>query len=146
MRFDPEGPFVPAEGAAGWATSTTSIIALAPVAASLAIFDEVGMPALRARSVALTGHLEACLADVPIEVITPRDPAARGAQLSLRHDDAEALLARLAARGVVADYRAPDLIRVAPIPLYTTVDEVERFVAILREELGALAASAEAGS
>ena len=118
VRFDPVGPFVPAEGAAGWATSTTSILALAPVAASLAIFDEVGMPALRARSVALTGYLEACLADVPIEVITPRDPAARGAQLSLRHDDAEALLARLAARGVVADYRAPDLIRVAPIPLY----------------------------
>ena len=120
-----------------------SIMALAPVAASLAIFDEVGMPAIRARSVALTGHLEACLADVPIEVITPRDPAARGAQISLRHDDAEALLARLAARGVVADYRAPDLIRVAPIPLYTTVDEIERFVAILRETL---AASAEAGS
>jgi len=143
VRFDPQGPFAPAEGAAGWATSTTSIIALAPVAASLAIFDEVGMPPLRARSIALTGHLEACLADVPIEVITPRDPASRGAQLSLRHDDAEALLARLAARGVVADYRAPDLIRVAPIPLYNTVEEIERFVAILRETL---AESAEAGS
>jgi len=142
VRFDPQGPFAPAEGAAGWATSTTSIIALAPVAASLAIFDEVGMPPLRARSIALTGHLEACLADVPIEVITPRDPASRGAQLSLRHDDAEALLARLAARGVVADYRAPDLIRVAPIPLYTTVEEIERFVAILRE---ILAESAESG-
>jgi kynureninase len=137
VRFDPEGPFAPAEGAAGWATSTTSIIALAPVAASLAIFDEVGMAAIRARSVALTGHLEACLADVPIEVITPRDPAARGAQISLRHDDAERLLARLAARGVVADYRAPDLIRVAPIPLYNTVDEIERFVAILGETLAA---------
>jgi kynureninase len=143
VRFDPEGPFVPAEGAAGWATSTTSIIALAPVAASLAIFDEVGMPAIRARSVVLTGHLEACLADVPIEVITPRDPAARGAQISLRHDPAEALLARLAVRGVVADYRAPDLIRVAPIPLYNTFDEIERFVAILRETLSP---SAEAGS
>ncbi len=139
IRFDPVGPFVPADGAAGWATSTTSIIALAPVAASLAIFDEVGMPALRARSVALTGHLEGCLADIPIEIITPRDPAARGAQLSLRHDHAEGLLARLAARGVVADYRAPDLIRVAPMPLYTTVEEIERFAAILRETLDASA-------
>ena len=74
VRFDPVGPFVPAEGAAGWATSTTSILALAPVAASLAIFDEVGMPALRARSVALTGYLEASLADIPIEIITPRRP------------------------------------------------------------------------
>ena len=143
VRFDPEGPFAPAAGAAGWATSTTSIIALAPVAASLAIFDGVGMPALRARSVALTGYLEACLDDVPIEVITPRDPAARGAQLSLRHDDAEALLERLAARGVVADYRAPDLIRVAPMPLYTTVEEIDRFVAILRDTLDA---SAESGA
>jgi kynureninase len=120
-----------------------SIIALAPVAASLAIFDEVGMPALRARSVALTGYLEACLTDVPIEVITPREPAARGAQLSLRHDDAEVLLARLAERGVVADYRAPDLIRVAPVPLYTTVEDVARFATILRETLDD---SAEAGA
>ena len=134
-RFDPVGPFAPAEGAAGWATSTTSILALAPVAASLAIFDDVGMPALRARSVALTGFLEASLADIPIEVITPADPAARGAQLSLRHDDAEVLLARLADRGVIADYRVPDLIRVAPIPLYTTFDELRRFTEILRDAL-----------
>jgi kynureninase len=146
VRFDPVGPFAPAEGAAGWATSTSSILALAPVAASLSIFDEVGMAALRARSLVLTGYLEACLSDVPVEVITPRDPTARGAQLSLRHDDAERLLARLATRGVVVDYRAPDLIRVAPIPLYTTVDEIERFVAILRHELGVLDASVESGS
>ncbi|MFL5675822.1 MAG: kynureninase [Chloroflexota bacterium] len=135
VRFDPTAPFVPAEGAAGWATSTTSILALAPLAASLAIFDEVGMPALRARSVSLTGYLEALVADVPIEIVTPRDPAARGAQLSLRHDDAEAVLGRLAAEGVVADFRAPDLIRVAPIPLYTTDDEVRRFAAILGDVL-----------
>ena len=93
------------------------------------------MPALRQRSVALTAHLEAALADVPIEIITPRDPAARGAQLSLRHDEAESVLARLAEGGVVADYRAPDLIRVAPIPLYTTFEELTRFATILREEL-----------
>jgi kynureninase len=135
VRFDPVGPFVPAEGAAGWATSTTSIIALAPVAASLAIFDEVGMPALRARSIRLTGLLETLLADLPIEIVTPHDLAARGAQLSLRHDDAEALLAGLAGRSVVADYRAPDLIRVAPMPLYTTDDEVRRFATILGEVL-----------
>ncbi|MFL5646463.1 MAG: kynureninase [Chloroflexota bacterium] len=134
-RFDPVGPFVPADGAAGWATSTTSILALAPVAASLAIFDEVGMPALRARSVRLTGLLETLVSDLPVEIVTPRDPARRGAQLSLRHEHAETVLAALAARGVVADYRAPDLIRVAPMPLYTTDDEVRRFAAILGEVL-----------
>jgi kynureninase len=134
-RFDPAAAFVPATGAAGWATSTTSILALAPVAASLAIFDEVGMPALRARSIRLTGLLETLVSDLPVEIVTPRDPGRRGAQLSLRHPDAQALLARLAARGVVADYRAPDLIRVAPMPLYTTDDEVRRFAAILGEAL-----------
>jgi kynureninase len=108
---------------------------MAPVAASLAIFDEVGMPALRARSIRLTGLLETLLGELPVEIVTPRDPSARGAQLSLRHDDAEALLRRLAARGVVADYRAPDLIRVAPMPLYTTDDEVRRFATILGDVL-----------
>ncbi len=132
-RFDPVGPFVPARGAAGWATSTTSILALAPVAASLAIFDEVGMPALRARSVALTGYLEGLLDDLAIEVITPREPLARGAQLSLRFADAGSTLEWLAANGVFADYRAPDIIRVAPIPLYNTFEDAWRLAELLRE-------------
>ena len=136
-RFDPGTPFVPAAGAAGWATSTTSILALAPVAASLAIFDEVGMPALRARSVALTGYLEGLLADLPVEILTPPDPAARGAQLSLRFPDATAVLTTLAERGVVADYRAPDVIRVAPVPLYNTFHEAWRLAGILREAVRA---------
>ena len=74
-RFEMDGPFVPAEGAAGWKASTNPVLALAPLAASLAIFDEVGMPALRARSVAMTGYLEALLepllARLGITMITP---------------------------------------------------------------------------
>ncbi len=132
-RFDPEGPFVPDHGAAGWKASTPSVLALAPIAASLAIFDEVGMPALRARSVALTGYLAGLLDDLPIEVITPTDPQARGAQLSLRFEGAERVLATLAAGGVVADYRAPDLVRVAPAPLYNTYREAWRLAELLRE-------------
>jgi kynureninase len=132
-RFDPEAPFAPADGAAGWKASTPSILALAPVAASLAIFDEVGMAALRRRSIALTGYLAGLLAELPVEVITPADPAARGAQLSLRSAGAEAVLAGLAAHGVVADFRAPDLIRVTPVPLYNTYHEAWRFAAILEE-------------
>jgi kynureninase len=134
-RFDPEAPFVPDHGAAGWKTSTPSILALAPVAASLAIFDEVGLPALRARSIALTGYLARLLDDLRVEVITPADPAARGAQLSLRFDAAESMLAELAARGVVADFRAPDLIRVAPVPLYNTFEDCWRLAGHLRELL-----------
>jgi kynureninase len=134
-RFDPDGEFVPAEGAAGWATSTTSILALAPVAASLAIFDEVGMPAIRARSVALTGYLERRLDELGVEVITARDPAARGAQLSLRFADPATMLDRLAARGVIVDHRAPDIVRVAPIPLYTSYHDLWRFAEILGETI-----------
>ena len=69
-------------------------------------------------------------------MITPADPDARGAQLSLRFDNAEAVLAELAALGVVADYRAPDIIRVAPIPLYNTYHEAWRFAAILGKLIG----------
>ena len=134
-RFDSDGPFVPAEDAAGWSLSTSPILALVPLAASLAIFDEVGMSALRARSVALTGYLERLLAASPIEILTPREPSARGAQLSLRFSAAESILATLAARGVIADYRAPDIIRVAPIPLYNTYHEAWRLAGILRESI-----------
>ncbi len=132
-RFGMELPFVPVPGAAGWSLSTSPILALVPLGASLAIFDEVGMPALRARSVALTGYLEGLLDDLPIDVLTPRDPTARGAQLSLRFPAAESMLETLAARGVVADFRAPDIIRVAPVPLYNTYLDAWRLFDLLRE-------------
>jgi kynureninase len=110
-------------------------MALAPLAASLAIFDEVGMPALRARSTALTGYLAGLLERLPIEVITPADPAARGAQLSLRVDDAPAVLAGLAARGVMADVREPDILRVALVPLYNTYRDAWRLAEALRKAI-----------
>jgi kynureninase len=132
-RFDMTDAFVPAPGAAGWEASTPPVLALAPLAASLAIFDEVGMPAIRVKSIELTGFLARLMDGLGIEVITPADPGARGAQLSLRFDDAETILARLAERGVIADYRAPDIIRVAPIPLYNTFHEAWRFARILAE-------------
>lgn len=134
-RFDMEAAFVPDVGAAGWKASTPSILALAPLAASLAIFDEVGMPALRGRSVALTGYLSDLLDDLPVDVITPRDPALRGCQLSLRFEAAEAVLVMLAARGVVADFRAPDIIRVAPVPLYNTYHDAWRLAELLHESI-----------
>jgi kynureninase len=132
-RFDMVDAFVPATGAGGWEASTPPVLALAPLAASLAIFDEVGMPALRARSIELTGYVAGLLDGMPIEVITPSDPAARGAQLSLRFDAAKVVLDQLAARGVIADFRAPDIIRVAPIPLYNTYHQAWRFVQLLRQ-------------
>ena len=132
-RFDMVDSFEPASGAAGWETSTPPVLALAPLGASLAIFDEVGMPALHAKSVALTGYLAGLLDDHGIEVITPAAPEARGAQLSLRFDAAATVLDELASRGIIADYRAPDIIRAAPIPLYSTFHEVWRFTQILSD-------------
>ena len=136
-RFHLDRSFVPDRGAAGWKASTNPVLSLAPLVASLAIFDEVGMPALRARSVALTGYLEALLDDAGLTVITPRDPAARGAQLSVRFGSAaaaDASLARLTAAGVVADFREPDIIRLAPIPSYNTYRECWQVVELLRRD------------
>lgn len=135
-RFEMTDRFVPATGAAGWAASTASPLLLAPLAASLAIFDEVGMAPLRARSIELTGYLARLLSSLPVERVTPSDPAARGAQLSLRFERAESVLELLAAHGVVADFRAPDLIRVAPVPLYNSYHDAWRFAAILHELVG----------
>jgi kynureninase len=132
-RFDPSGPFVADSGAAAWKMSTSPLFNMVPLAASLAIFDEVGMPALRERSVRLTGYLAGLLAGLGIEVITPTDPEARGAQLSLRFPDATAVLKTIEGRGVIADFRAPDIIRLAPIPLYSSFHELWRLGEILRE-------------
>jgi kynureninase len=112
---------------------------MAPLKASLEIFEEAGLEALRAKSVSLTSCLEASLASLggACELITPRDPAARGCQLSLRFASrAREVHQALAERGVVADFREPDLIRVAPVPLYNRFEEVLRFSRILAGIVG----------
>ncbi len=142
-RFKMTPDFVPRDGADGWRVSTPSVLAIAPLAASLALFDQAGFQALRSKSVALTTYLEQVVRSVAgdkIDVITPVEPEARGAQLSLRvragGEAATALLARLEAAGVVADFREPDIIRVAPVPLYTSFHDCWQFGRILAQELG----------
>jgi len=127
-RFQMAEGFDPAAGAGGWRVSTPPILSLAPIAASLAIFDEVGMPALRSKSIALTGYLEGLVeALVPdAEILTPRDPAVRGAQLSVRLPNATRRLAALETHDIVADFREPDIIRFGPIPLYNTFHDAWR--------------------
>jgi kynureninase len=134
-RFRMAETFEPAPGADGWRISTPPILSLAPIRASLAIFDEVGIVALRAKSVRLTGYLEGLLdALVPdAQIATPRDPAARGAQLSLHVADAPRRLAALEAADVVVDFREPDIIRLAPVPLYNTFQDAWRAARVLAE-------------
>jgi kynureninase len=125
--------------AEGWQLSNPPILALAPAKASIAIFDEVGMAAIRAKSLLLTGYMEFLLDRLPpgrVKVLTPRDSGQRGAQLSLQIPGAGQQLEKaLHDRGVIVDYREPDVIRAAPTALYNSFTDVHRFVDTLREVL-----------
>ncbi|WP_433381872.1 kynureninase [Streptosporangium sp. CA-115845] len=148
-RFEMRPELVPVPTADAWQISNPPILAMAPVRVSLRMFAETGMAALRERSLALTGYLERLLAEVvrdrPLEIVTPADPARRGAQLSLRviggtdvadAADAAAVAARLhETHGVLADVRRPDVIRLAPVPMYSTFHDCWRAAAALAEEV-----------
>jgi len=136
-RFLMGRDFVPLEGAEGWQISNPPIFQLAALRASLDIFDEATMSALRAKSEKLTAHLERLLREIGsdrIEIITPTDPQQRGCQLSIRVKDAKrGLFDAITCRGVIADWREPDVIRVAPVPLYNTFRDAEDFAKMLKE-------------
>jgi kynureninase len=122
---------------------------MAPLRASLSIFDAAGgMEALRAKSIKLTGYLQSLLEIAGhlklatgrvrptggLTIITPREPDARGCQLSIQvHEHPRELFRKLEAAGVKCDFREPNVIRVAPAPLYNTFHEVWRFARILAE-------------
>ncbi len=132
IRFQMGPDFHPTPGAEGWQVSNQPILALAPLRASLEIFAEAGLERLRAKSVSLTGYMEFLLHQQPstkFSIITPPDAARRGAQLSIRlRRDGRTLCDRLAAEGVIGDWREPDTFRVAAVPLYNSHQDVYRFV------------------
>ncbi|MEO5811962.1 MAG: kynureninase [Rhodanobacter sp.] len=124
-RFLMQPQFQPTPGADGWQLSNPPILALAPLRVSLELFRRASMPAICEKSRVLTGYLEwlvhTQLADL-LEVATPAEPERRGAQLSIRviagRDNGRALFEYLMAHGFIIDWREPDVIRVAPVPLY----------------------------
>lgn len=124
-RFLMKSEFVPAPGASGWQQSNAQIFAMAAHLASLEIFDEAGMVRLRAKSEQLTAFLESALCEISqIKMITPSDPSQRGCQLSLiALDRPKELFQYLQAKGIIADWREPDVIRVAPVPLYNRYED-----------------------
>jgi kynureninase len=133
MQLEPE--FVPKEGADGWQVSNPPILSMAPVRASLALFDEAGMAALRTKSQRLTAYLLFLLDRLPagaFEVITPRDPAQRGCQVSLLvHDRPRECVREMEAAGVACDFREPNVVRAAAVPLYNTFQDVWAFADVL---------------
>ena len=141
-RFRMEPGFRPIPGAEGWQLSNPPILSLAAIRASLDVFMEAGgMEPLRQKSVRLTGYLEWLLQQEigeAVEILTPGNPERRGCQLSFRVKTdvpGKMVLEKLETSGVTCDWREPDVIRVAPVPLYNRFEEVHRFVQILRGAL-----------
>jgi len=138
-RFKMGPDFQPLPGAEGWQLSNPPILSLAAVKASLALFDQAGIEALREKSVALTGYLEFLLGQIEspdFYIMTPRDPAARGCQLSIVvREHGRAVFEALARAGVICDWREPDCIRVAPVPLYNSFEDVYRFAEIFAAQI-----------
>jgi kynureninase len=130
-RFQMPSQFQPIPGAEGWQLSNPSILSMAALRASLAVFDEATMARLRAKSETLTAYLEFLLAQQVNEefsILTPRDAAQRGAQLSLQiTKGGRAVCDRLARQGILCDWREPDILRVAPVPLYNSFADVHTF-------------------
>src|SRR5881392_2656472 len=136
LHLEPE--FIPVASADAWQISNPPIFSMAPLRASLSLFEEAGgMEPLRAKSMKLTGYLEFLINEIgskKFTVITPRDANARGCQLSiLAHEHPKELFQELQTAGVKCDFREPNVIRVAPTPLYNTFHEVWRFAKILAE-------------
>ena len=137
MHLEPQ--FLPRVGADGWQVSNPPILAMAPLIASLDIFDDATMPALREKSERLTGYLQYLIDRIDtdaVEVITPRDPNARGCQISiLVRDRPRERFAALQGEGVICDFREPNVVRAAPVPLYNTFHDAWVFADVLAREL-----------
>ncbi len=136
-RFNMEKKFVPIAGAGRWQISNVPILGMAAHKASLDIFDQTTLQALREKSERLTGYLEflirAWLGD-KLRIITPAEPQRRGCQLSLlTGKEGPDVFREITRKGVIADWRSPNVIRVAPTPLYNTFTEVYRFAKLLKD-------------
>ncbi len=135
-RFLMGDEFVPIKGAEGWQLSNPPIFQMASLRASLEIFAEAGMKNLREKSIELTNYLEFLLNEIHderIAIITPKNAAERGCQLSIRVKNAgKNLFKAISEKGVIADWREPDVIRVAPVPLYNSFADCRKFVEILK--------------
>ena len=135
-RFKMRDAFEPIEGIEAWQLSNPPILSMVAVWSSLKIVDEIGINKLRKKAISLTGYLELLVNDLGediVDIITPKNPHERGSQLSIRVKNADkSLFDKITEMGVIADWREPDVIRVAPVPLYNSYEDVFRFYQILK--------------
>jgi len=141
-RFKMEPGYIPIPGAEGWQLSNAPIFSMAAARASLDIFDEVGMEPLVKKSKLLTGYLEYIIQEINkkhgncLEIITSKNPNERGCQLSIiAHGRGHKLCVQLTKKGAFVDWREPNIIRAAPVPLYNSFEDVYRFGQILEKLL-----------
>ncbi|QDH78782.1 kynureninase [Echinicola soli] len=145
VRFKMEKGFAPMYGADGWQTSNGNVLGMAAHQASLDIFKEAGMAHLRKKSVQLTGFLEYLIREISgdsgvLEIITPSAEEERGCQLSLLiHKGGKAVFDEFYRNGIVGDWRNPNVIRIAPTPLYNSFEDVFKFAKILEQSLSKFA-------
>ncbi|CAM1360400.1 Kynureninase [Tenacibaculum sediminilitoris] len=135
-RFNMRQPFDVMPGAEGWQLSNPPILSMAAIRASLDMFEEVGMEALRAKSEKLTGYFEYLINQIDtasIKIITPSNPKERGCQLSIQVKNADkSLHKKLTENNIITDWREPDVIRCAPVPMYNSFEDVYRMVEVLK--------------
>ena len=136
-RFNPPDSFNPIKGAEAWQLSNPPILSMAALRSSLELFNEIGMTALRKKSIELTGYLESMIQSIDnknISIITPSNPIQRGSQLSLKitssKTDVESFLKT---KNIVCDFRKPNVIRAAPCAFYNSYSDVNKFVEVLNE-------------
>ena len=138
-RFNMRQPFDVMDGAEGWQLSNPPILSMAAIKASLDIFEKVGMDALVKKSKKLTGFFEYLVNEIAsdtIKIITPTNPNERGCQLSLQVKNADKNLhKKLTENNIITDWREPDVIRCAPVPMYTSFEDVYHMVTILESLL-----------
>jgi len=136
-QFDLLNTFQPSDYAGAWQTGTQNIFSMAPLEGSLKLFNEIGMESIREKSLKLTNYMMYMIEDVlspyGFGIGNPREDHRRGGHVALEHDEALRINEALKARGIIPDFRFPNVIRFAPIALYTSFEEVYEVVQAIKE-------------
>jgi len=135
--FEMSDEFFPGMGASALQIGTPAVLSMAPIEGALISIEEAGLVRIREKSIAMTEFIisavDAELADLGFRIGTPREPERRGGHVSLQHEEAQPMSLALRARGIIPDFRKPDVIRFAPSPLYNTFTEIWKAVRVLKE-------------